>query len=106
MRGWPGGSTPGGRRDHAGGPDPAPSPAGTFVKADGELLADLAVVVGHDVARVGVDAYGVDDLDVDARLLLHLPDNGVRDALAALGVSFVVEDIPQDSFGPYSPQAC
>jgi hypothetical protein len=23
-----------------------------------------------------------------------------------LGVSFVVEDIPQDSFGPYSPQTC
>ena len=38
---------------------------GAGAEAEGELLADLAVVVGDDVAGVGVDANQAGDLDVE-----------------------------------------
>jgi len=45
---------------------------GAGVEADGELLADLAVVVGHDVTGVGVEADYSSNLHVHAGLLSDL----------------------------------
>ncbi|HEX2360496.1 MAG TPA: hypothetical protein VHI11_00335 [Jiangellaceae bacterium] len=50
----------------AGGKPPAKHPGR---KADGALLADLTVVVGHDVVGVGVDADHASDFNVDPGLL-------------------------------------
>src|SRR4051812_45078180 len=54
---------------------------------NGELLAYLAVVVGHHMCRVGVEAGHPVDGHVVARLLFHLPDHGVGDGLADLVAS-------------------
>src|SRR5262249_522273 len=53
-------------------------------EADRELLADLAVVVGHDVSGVCVDADDARDLHVQAGLLLRLAHSRVRDRLAQI----------------------
>src|SRR5262249_28949921 len=45
---------------------------------------DLAVVVGCDVTRVGVDAYQSGDLAVDAGLLHYLAAGGLAHRLARL----------------------
>ena len=45
-------------------------------EADGELLADLAVAVGHDVLGVGEDADQAGDLDLEAGLFAGLADRG------------------------------
>jgi hypothetical protein len=47
----------------AGGQLPTEDPS---AEADGALLADFAVVVGHDVVGVGVDPHHAGDLHVDA----------------------------------------
>lgn len=52
------------------------------MEAEGELLTDLAVVVGDHVAGVRVDAGDPGDLDEDAGLLLNLADDGLADRLA------------------------
>ena len=53
------------------------------------VLADLAVVVGDDVAGVGVDADQAVDLDVEAGFLADLADGGFGagfpDLLSAAG---------------------
>ena len=46
------------------------------VEADGELLADFAVVVGYDVAGVGVDADQSGQLDGEAGFLGDFADGG------------------------------
>ncbi len=51
------------------------------VEADGELLSDLAVVVGHDVAGVGVDAHEPGQSDDEAGLFADLTDGRVSDGL-------------------------
>ena len=48
-------------------------------EGDRELLADLAVLVGHDVPGVRVGAGDAGDLDVVPRLLLDLADDGLGD---------------------------
>src|ERR1700730_7801576 len=58
---------------------PPDNPAG---EADRELLAHLAVVVGEDVARVGVDADYPFWFHSESGLLLHFPGNRLGDALA------------------------
>ncbi len=59
-------------------------------QADGVLLADLAVVVGDDVAGVGVDADETGDLDVQPGFLANFADGGgggggLADVLGAAG---------------------
>src|SRR3954452_9074530 len=56
-------------------------------EAERELLPHLTVVVRHDVARVGVHADQVVDLDVDAGLLLDLAHDGHGDGLARVNSS-------------------
>src|SRR6266545_5553913 len=51
-------------------------------EADGELLADLTVVVGEHVPWVGVHPDDVLGLDLEARLLTDLADDRLADALA------------------------
>jgi hypothetical protein len=53
-------------------------------EADVELLADLSVGVGDDVARVAVDADQARHLDVDACLFLDLAHHAGRQGLAEL----------------------
>ena len=57
---------------------------GAGAEAEGELLADLAVVVGDDVAGVGVDANQAGDLDVEPGFLADLADGGFGAGLADL----------------------
>ena len=58
-------------------------------KGEGELLSDFAVVVCHDVTRVGVGAGDSDDFDVVTGLFLDLSDDrlgdGLTDLMAAAG---------------------
>lgn len=55
---------------------------GTGVEADGEFLADLAIVVSDDVAGVGVDADQASDLDVESGFLADLTNGGFGAGLA------------------------
>lgn len=54
------------------------------VEAHGELLADLTVVVGHDVARAGVKTHESGDLDGDAGFLDRLADGGVQNGFTKI----------------------
>jgi hypothetical protein len=56
-------------------------------EGDGELLPDLAVVVGHDVTGVGVGAGDRFDCDVVAGLFFDLADDGFGDGLAGFVAS-------------------
>lgn len=51
-------------------------------EADRELLADLAVVVRHDVTGVGVQTDQSCHLDVEAGFLLGLAHRGIGDRFA------------------------
>jgi hypothetical protein len=51
-------------------------PSSRVVKQTRALLADLAIVIGHHVVGVGVDADHAGDLNVDAGLLLDLASAG------------------------------
>lgn len=51
-------------------------------EADGELLADLAIVIGDDVVGVGVEADQAGDLDMDAGFFFDLADDGLGQGLA------------------------
>ena len=61
---------------------PGLAPEQSSCEGDGELLADLAVVVGHDMVGVGVGAGERLDLHVVAGLFLNLTDDSVGDGLA------------------------
>jgi hypothetical protein len=54
------------------------------VEAHGELLPDLTVVVGHDVARAGVETHELGDLDGDAGFLDGLADGGVQNGFTKI----------------------
>ena len=58
------------------------------VKHSEKLLADFAVGVRDDMARVGVDADEAGDFDVEAGLLLHFTHRGFDDRFAQLHSSW------------------